>query len=243
MKKINKVLLIAISTLFLSATQSYASDSVVNRYVQLKDGVAFAYVESPGFVGNSILLPEGVSWEDVKFKKYENGSWATAPVINTVTELVNNEVVQTQNTVFASDAKGDVVSPEVQTGWHKTNTGSYVDPITGSLASQVLPNSFERGTRVDTTTVLVNLEGLYNSESWGGSAVLSTIETNYENVTVIQSNGLKTTNTLETKEQMLFDSPKTIQQIEQSVENSGNSMIKKYLNIFFKLLHGWIIIT
>jgi len=237
MKKIINVLILALTFVTLPLTNSYAD---VNKYVQLKDGVAFAYVESAGFVGNSILLPTGVSWEDVKFKKYENETWVTAPVINTVTELVNNQVVQTQNTVFASDAKGDVVSSEVQLGWYKTNTGSYVDPVTASLASQILPGSIERSTREDTTTISVNLEGNYNSTSFTKTAVLSAIQTNYENATVVQLNGLKTTNTVETVERIVFTSPKTRAQIQASIKNKLN-LIELYLNRFYMLLSGWVL--
>jgi len=237
MKKIINILILALTFVTIPVTNSYAD---VNKYVQLKDGVAFAYVESTGFVGNSILLPTGVSWEDVKFKKYENGTWVTAPVINTVTELVNNEVVQTQSTVFASDAKGDVVSPEVQTGWQKTNTGSYVDAATGALASQILPGSTEKGTREDTTTILVNLEGNYNSTSFTGAAVLSAIQTNYENVTVIKPNGLKTTDTLQTIERIAFTSPKTRAQLQTNIQGKL-ALIERYLNKFYTLLQGWLL--
>jgi hypothetical protein len=237
MKKIINILILALTFVLIPVTNSYAD---VNTYVQLKDGVAFAYVESAGFVGNSILLPTGVSWEDVKFKKYENGTWVTAPVINTVTELVNNEVVQTQSTVFASDAKGDVVSPEVQPGWHKINTGSYVDPVIGAFASQILPGSTEKGTREDTTTILVNLEGNYNSTSFTGAAVLSAIQTNYENVTVIQPNGLKTTNTVKTTERIAFTSPKTKAQLQTNIQGKY-SLIERYLNRFYTLLQGWLL--
>jgi hypothetical protein len=229
MKKISKVLLIAISTLFLSATQSYASDSVVNRYVQLKDGVVFAYVESTREVGNSILLPPNLTWEDVKNKKYENGTWVDATIIHTVTEIVNKQVTQTSATVFSSDAKGDVVTPDVQTFWHKNSDGTYTNS----------PTSVERKYIQDTVTVSVELAGNILDSSFNGGATLSVIESNNELRTIIEPNGLKNTMYGEEKDRVFFNTPKTRDQVEESVQN--NLKIKQYLNKFFQLLNGWMI--
>ena len=243
MKKINKVLLIAISTLLLSATQSYATEPTINRYVQLKDGVVFAYVESTREVGNSILLPPGVNWEDVKEKKYENGNFVEAPVIKSVTEIVDNKVAQTSTTVFASDAKGDVVSSDVQLGWHKDNSGTYAS--SAPQPSQPSAGSFNRTTIQDTVTVLVNILGTESIDTetvttFASAATLSVNEkSNHEVTTYVQPNGLKVTNFLEATETASFNAPKTIEQIEGSLSN--NSMIKKYLNIFLQLLNGWIV--
>ena len=243
MKKINKVLLIAISTLILSATQSYATEPTVNRYVQLKDGVVFAYVESTREVGNSILLPPGVTWEDVKQKKYENGNFVEATVIKTVTEIVDNQVAQTSITVFASDAKGDVVSSDVQLGWHKNDNKTYTSSAPAPAAAPA--GSFNRSVIQDTATVLVNIIDTKTVDSnavatFTGAATLSVNEkSNYEITTYVETNGLKVTNFLEATETVSFDTPKTIEQVEASLNNSP--MIKRYLNIFFQLLNGWII--
>jgi hypothetical protein len=162
MKKISKVLSIVIAFLFLSATYSHAEEPTIYRYVQLKDGVVFAYVESVREIGNSILLPAGVTWEDVKEKKYENGTFVDATIIKTVTELVDKKVAQTSTTVFASDAKGDVVSSDVQLGWHKNNSGTYTSSI--PQPSEPPADSFNRKTIETTTpqvaTVLVNIVGV-----------------------------------------------------------------------------------
>jgi hypothetical protein len=229
MKKINKVLLIAISALLLSATQSYASDSVVNRYVQLKDGVVFAYVESTREVGNSVLLPPNLTWEDVKNKKYENGTWVDATVIHTVTEIVNKQVTQTNSTVFSSDAKGDVVTPDVQTFWHRNGDGTYTSS----------PNSIERQVIQDTVTVAVEIVGTNPNSTFTNGAILSVSDSNNQARTTIEPNGLKNTQMGEVKEKISFDTPKTFNQVETSVESFV--MIKKYLATFFLLLHGWIL--
>jgi len=229
MKKISKVLLIAISTLFLSATQSYANDSTVNRYVQLKDGVVFAYVESTREVGNSILLPPNLTWDDVKNKKYENGTWVDATIIHTVTEIVNKQVTQTSTTVFASDAKGDVVTPSVQPGWHKNSDGTYTSSS----------NVIEIQSIQDTVTVAVEIVGINTDPFFTNGATLSVSDSNNEVRTIIEPNGLKNTSMGEVKEKIFFDTPKTFSAVETSVESFV--MIKKYLTTFFLLLQGWLV--
>jgi len=42
----------------------------MTNWIQLKDGVAFAYVDSPNFVGNSIPLEDGIDPHSVMAKKH-----------------------------------------------------------------------------------------------------------------------------------------------------------------------------
>jgi hypothetical protein len=102
----------------------------MNTWIQLKDGVAFAYVESPGFVEGAILLDEGLSWENVKAKKYNNGSWEEPELIYFVTSLINNEVHGLNSTVFSSDVTGDIVSSETELFWIKKEDGTYGKKVT-----------------------------------------------------------------------------------------------------------------
>ena len=97
-------------------------------WVQLKDGIAFASVNSNQFVENSILLEEGLVWDDVKAKKYENGSWVEPPYIYFVTQLIDGIVRQTNSTPFSSDVTGDIVPPECSPGWVKNEDGTYSEP-------------------------------------------------------------------------------------------------------------------
>ena len=96
-----------------------------NLWVQFKDGVTFACVESPHFVGDSVLLEEGMTFEDVHPKKYIDGQWVNAPLIYFVTQLIDGVVYQINSTVYSSDVTGDIVSPDVQVGWVKNSDGSY----------------------------------------------------------------------------------------------------------------------
>jgi len=102
----------------------------MSTWIQLKDGVAFASVESPHFVDNSILLEDGMTFEDVHPKKYENGTWVEAPLTYFVTQLIDGVVRQINSTVYSSDVIGDIVSSSVQIGWVKNEDGTYSAPVT-----------------------------------------------------------------------------------------------------------------
>ncbi len=100
----------------------------MSTWIQLKDGVAFASVESPHFVDNSILLEDGMTFADVHPKKYQNGTWVEAPLIYFVTQLVDGVVRQINSTVYSSDVTGDIVSSAVQIGWVKNEDSTYSAP-------------------------------------------------------------------------------------------------------------------
>ncbi len=100
----------------------------MTNWVQLKDGVAFAYVSSSDIVENSIMLDDSINPESIMAKKYENGEWVEAPLIYFVEEMFNNKVMKTNSTVFASDVTGDVISPEVKPMWTKTEDGQFIPP-------------------------------------------------------------------------------------------------------------------
>lgn len=100
----------------------------MSTWIQLKDGVSFASVESPYFVDNSILLEDGMTFEDVHPKKYENGTWVEAPLIYFVAKLVDGVVRQINSTVYSSDITGDIISSNVKVGWIKNEDGTYSSP-------------------------------------------------------------------------------------------------------------------
>jgi hypothetical protein len=128
----------------------------MNKWVQLKDGVAFAYVESPFFIEGAVLLEEETSWDSIKAKKYENGSWVEAPLIYFVTKLVDGVVRGTNSTVFSSDVTGDIVSADVVWGWVKNEDGSYTEPPIVLPPAPVEPAPM--------TTVLQNMGWTQNSD-------------------------------------------------------------------------------
>lgn len=102
----------------------------MTNWIQLKDGVAFAYVNSPNFVANSIAIEDDINPDTIMAKKYVDGLWEEAPLIYFVEEMLGNKVLRVNSTVFASDVTGDIVSSEVKPMWTKNENGEYLPPAT-----------------------------------------------------------------------------------------------------------------
>jgi len=102
----------------------------MTNWIQLKDGVAFAYVNSSNFVANSIPVEDSVDPDTLMAKKYVDGQWEAAPLIYFVEEMLGNKVLRINSTVFSSDVKGDIIGPEVKEMWTKNEDGSYSPPAT-----------------------------------------------------------------------------------------------------------------
>jgi hypothetical protein len=100
----------------------------MTNWIQLKDGVAFAYVNSSNFVANSIPVEDSVDPETLMAKKYVDGEWQDAPLIYFVEEMLDNKVLRVNSTVFSSDVTGDTVSSQVKPMWKKNENGEYEPP-------------------------------------------------------------------------------------------------------------------
>jgi hypothetical protein len=99
------------------------------NWIQLKDGVAFAHIESENLVDNSILLDDNIKWQDVMSKKYENGNWVEAPLIYFVEESFEGKVMRVNSTVFSSDVTGPICNSEVKPYWVMEKDGSFSPPV------------------------------------------------------------------------------------------------------------------
>jgi hypothetical protein len=102
----------------------------MTNWIQLKDGVAFAYVNSSNFVANSIPVEDSVDPDTLMAKKYVDGQWEEAPLIYFVEEMLGNKVLRINSTVFSSDVKGDIIGSDVKEMWTKNEDGSYSPPAT-----------------------------------------------------------------------------------------------------------------
>jgi hypothetical protein len=100
----------------------------MTNWIQLKDGVAFAYVNSTNFVDNSIPVEDSVDPNTLMAKKYVDGQWEEAELIYFVEEMLDNKVLRVNSTVFSSDVKGDIIGSEVKAMWTKNENGEYVPP-------------------------------------------------------------------------------------------------------------------
>jgi hypothetical protein len=107
----------------------------MTNWIQLKDGVAFAYVNSSNFVANSIPVEESVDPETLMAKKYVDGQWEQAPLVYFVEEMLGNKVLRINSTVFTSDVTGDIISSEEKPMWTKNESGEYEPPSSISEAT------------------------------------------------------------------------------------------------------------
>jgi hypothetical protein len=107
----------------------------MTNWIQLKDGVAFAYVNSSNFVANSIPVEDSVDPETLMAKKYVDGQWEEAPLVYFVEEMLGNKVLRINSTVFSSDVTGDIISSEVKPMWTKNESGKYEPPASISEAT------------------------------------------------------------------------------------------------------------
>lgn len=98
------------------------------NWIQLKDEIAFAYVNSDNFVDNSILLDDSIDPNSIMGKKYVNGEYIRPPMIYFVAEMLGNKVLRVQSTIFPSDVTGDIVDENVKPMWTKNESGEYIPP-------------------------------------------------------------------------------------------------------------------
>ena len=101
----------------------------MKTYVQLKDGIAFSYIETDKDMDGLILLDEGISPESVLNKKYENEEWLDVEKIYYVSSLTKDgKISMIDSTYFPSDVTGEIVSSEVDSTWVKIN-GEWTDIV------------------------------------------------------------------------------------------------------------------
>jgi len=116
----------------------------MKHFVQLKDGVVFAFhsssteVDIPG--DNIIEVSE--NGEEYLNKKYENGNFVDAPIIKyaILDENNDNTVVSIESTKFASEVKGQIINnDDVKVLW-RWNGSEFVAPsVVGPAEITVLP--------------------------------------------------------------------------------------------------------
>ena len=101
---------------------------IMATYVQLKDGVAFAYLETHGFPKNSIPVDSSLDPQTFLGKKYENGNFVTAPLIYFAERMSGNMVLGINSTVFSSDVSGPICDETVQPFWVMDEEGKFFPP-------------------------------------------------------------------------------------------------------------------
>ncbi len=100
----------------------------MSKYVQLKDGVVFAFVETDGVPENSILVDDLIDPTTLLGKKYDNGKFVTAPLTYFVERMAGNVVLGINSTVFSSDVTGPICDETVQPFWIMHEAGTFTPP-------------------------------------------------------------------------------------------------------------------
>lgn len=89
------------------------------NYIQLKDGIAFSYLNTPSEIEKSDNIIEVDANSDHFIgMKYDNGSFIKAPIIKYAI-LENNVVIAIKTTIFSSDIKDNkiITNDDVQALW------------------------------------------------------------------------------------------------------------------------------
>ena len=101
---------------------------IMNKYVQLKDGVVFAFIETDGVPENSILVEPSVDPTTLLGKKYQDGNFIDAPLTYFVDRMSGNMVLGINSTVFVSDVTGPICDETVQPFWIMDEAGNFAPP-------------------------------------------------------------------------------------------------------------------
>ena len=120
----------------------------MRHFVQLKDGVVFAFHSSSVEVdlpGDNIIQVEE-DGEKYLNKKYVNGEFVDAPLIKyaIIDEDNNNTVIGIKSTYFTSDVEGPIIeNNDVKVLWKWNGTSfvspDYVEPVEVIFAPTIAP--------------------------------------------------------------------------------------------------------
>jgi len=100
----------------------------MRTFIQLKDGIAFAFVNTDGEIQGGIEIENGTG-EFYINKSYSNGSWSdsVAPLICYAEVLENGTIVEIKRTRFASAVDGPVMNSDTGPN-HKWINNAWVAP-------------------------------------------------------------------------------------------------------------------
>lgn len=94
----------------------------MKTYIQFKDDVSFAYVNTESEISNGVIVDGSVDPKNLMFKRYINNEWVDAEKIKFVKSYDQNSVItETVETYFSSEVEGEVVPQNVGPGWKKEN--------------------------------------------------------------------------------------------------------------------------
>jgi hypothetical protein len=88
----------------------------MKTYIQLKDDIAFAIVQSDNPVNNSVELDDSTELDSVLGKKKTESGWIEPEKIYFVSNLSDLGVIkEIKNTIFPSEVNGEIVDASTKT--------------------------------------------------------------------------------------------------------------------------------
>lgn len=85
----------------------------MRTFIQLKDGIGWATVNTPGEIEGAIEVESGTGDFYIK-KKYEDGVWSQADIIKFASvDEEDGSILEISRTYYPSEVKGPIMTPEV----------------------------------------------------------------------------------------------------------------------------------
>jgi hypothetical protein len=101
----------------------------MRTFIQLKDGIGWASVNTAGEVEGAVEVESGTGDFYIK-KKYENGVWSDAPSIKWAEIDENGVILEVKRSYFSSEIDGPIMTPDVQvTSVWKNGRWTEPDPV------------------------------------------------------------------------------------------------------------------
>jgi hypothetical protein len=86
----------------------------MRTFIQLKDGIGWASVNTTGEVEGSIEVESGTGDFYIK-KKYENGLWNDADLIKYAEINEDGEIIEIKRTYYSSEVNGPILTEDTKT--------------------------------------------------------------------------------------------------------------------------------
>ena len=98
----------------------------MRTFIQLKDGIGWASINTTGELEGAIEVDSGTGDFYIK-KKYENGLWVEAEIIKFAEINDEGEIVEIKRTYFSSEVNGILMDSETKPT-SKWINGAWVNP-------------------------------------------------------------------------------------------------------------------
>ena len=85
----------------------------MRTFIQLKDGIGWASVNTPGEIDGAIEVESGTGDFYIK-KKYEDGVWSTADIIKFADINDDGSIIEIRRTYFSSEVTGPIMLEETK---------------------------------------------------------------------------------------------------------------------------------